>query len=226
MLDLRRTALERTANGNRNILTLFNNLEHLWDTKLVAMEHSIGRQYDYIMILRDDTLWLDDFDLNKLLAVNPAADAYVLSCDAREPAMLSPEMNDHAIVLKREKAAVVGRYFSSLLSADLEACHKSVKQTLGLVADNRGCNSEMILKWILQENNVTVQGVPQSLLPFERSVVVRSKGGKKQTCFHKFCQSKEAPLEIPENIPMCKDIEWRSSKRRQDKRGVRQKASA
>jgi hypothetical protein len=123
MLDLRHTALERTANGNRNILRLFNNLQHLWDTKVVSTEHFIGRQYNYIMILRDDSLWLDDFDLNKLLAVNPAADAYVLSCDAREPAMLSPEMNDHAIVIKREKAAVVGRYFSSsLLSADIEAC--------------------------------------------------------------------------------------------------------
>jgi len=120
----------------------------------------------------------------------------VLSCDAREPSMLSAEINDHGIVIKREKAVAVGRYFSLLLSADLEACHKSV-QTLGLVAHNRGCNSEMILKWILQENNVTVRGVPQSLLPFERSVVVSSEGGKKQApCFHKFCQSKEAPLDL------------------------------
>lgn len=203
MFDVRAAAKKRTAIGNRNLLNLFNGLQYLWDSKVVLMENSIGKQYDYIMILRDDTLWLDDLDMDKLLNYNSTADAYVLSCDARDPPMLPQELNDHGIVIKREKAAVIGRYFSSMLSANLEACHESVRGTVG---KQRGCNSEMILKWILQHENVAIQLVPQSALPFERAVAVRPKKGKVTLCLHKHCQSKEAPLFLPGDVPKCKDV--------------------
>lgn len=119
--------------------------------------------------------------------------------------MVMHEVNDHGIVIKREKAEVVGRYFSTLLEADLDRCHAKVRGTMGIF---RGCNSEMILNWILQQHDITVQHVPQSLFPFERSVNVRLKSGQEQHCFHKFCQSQEAPLLIPENtnIKMCNEI--------------------
>jgi hypothetical protein len=201
-LDLRTS---RTAIGNRNMLKHFSGLQYIWDTALLPLEYSVGKQYDYVMIVKDDTLWLNDFVMDKLLAVNPSADAYVLSCNARSPPLMPQEICDHGIVIKRPKAAVIGRYLSSLLAADLEGCHESVRDIL---KGDRGCNSEMIMKWIFQHNNITVQKVPQSLYPFERAVAVRKDDGTVQHCFHKFCQSKEEPLQIPDDIRMCRDLDF------------------
>ena len=204
-LDLRPNARKRTAVGNRNMLRLFYGLEFLWDSKLVLFENVVGKQYDYVMILRDDTLWLDDFDMKALIATNPEADAYILSCDDRDPPMMSQELNDHGIIVKREKAEIFGKYFSSLLNSDLEGCHAAVTGVLG---SERGCNSEMILNWIVKQHQVTIQLVPQSLFPFERAVTVRQSDGTTQQCFHKFCQSKEAPLWIDPNMMMCSELKF------------------
>jgi hypothetical protein len=207
MLDLRPNARRRTAVGNQNILNLFYGLQYIWDEFLIPYETSIGKPYDYVMIVREDALWLAKFDMAKLLAINPEADAFVQSCDARNPPMLDSEINDHGIVIKRSKAEAVGRYFSSLLSADLESCHAKARRSMQ-VGELRGCNSEMILKWILEKQNITVQGVPQSILPFERAMSVRWVDGNVYHCFHKFCQSKELPLHIEANIPFCKDLRF------------------
>jgi hypothetical protein len=206
-LDLRPHAKHRAVVGNQNILNLFYGLQYIWDEFLIPYETSIGKPYDYVMIVREDALWLDKFDMAKLLAINPEADAFVQSCDARNPPMLDSEINDHGIVIKRSKAEVVGRYFSSLLSADLTSCHAQVHQSQQ-VGDLRGCNSEMILKWILDKQNITVQGVPQSILPFERSMSILWIDGNVYHCFHKFCQSKDLPLEIEDDIPFCKDVSF------------------
>ena len=60
----------RTVAGNRNMVKLFNHQQYLWDTELRKVEKSQG-EYDYIMLIRDDTLWLADFNLTKLLESNP-----------------------------------------------------------------------------------------------------------------------------------------------------------
>lgn len=205
MKDNRPKALKRTQAGNKNMARLFLALEALWDNELIPMEKALGQRYDYVLIARDDTLWLDDLDLEKLLATNPLADAYILSCDARDPAMLSPEINDHGVLIKRNKAEVLGKYLTTMVRTDLEVCHKSAEQWVG---NDRGCNSEMILKHVLKVHDITVQLVPQSLLPFERAVVIEHVDGKKEYCFHKFCQSKEAPLKLPPEMRRCKDISF------------------
>jgi hypothetical protein len=202
MMDLRTQALERTKAGNKNMIRLFLLLELLWK-EVELVEQKRGKRYDYILLARDDTLWLDDFDLAKILATNPKADAYILSCDAREPPMMPPEINDHGVLIKRDKANVLGKYVSSMANTDLSKCHDSVTQWLG---KERGCNSEMILKYILKVNNITVQLLPQSLLPFERAVVVEHNDGRKEFCFHKFCQSKHQPLRLPIDMRKCKDL--------------------
>lgn len=199
MKDLRPKAIKRTANGNRNMLNLFYGLQLLWED-LVKAEESLGIRYDYVMILRDDTLWLQDFSMNRIL--ENKADAYVLSCDARVPPMLSHEINDHAIVVTREKAHVLGRYYTSLFDADLEACGEAVKEDMG---KQRGCNSEMILKWILKQHSIRVQEVSQSLIPFQRSVNVL-RDGNVVPCFHKYCQSQEDPLVADPSIKACKTL--------------------
>jgi hypothetical protein len=210
MKDERPTALERTKAGNQNMIRLFLLLELLWKQNVQVVEQTRGYPYDYVYIARDDTLWLQDVHLRTIIDTNPTADAYILSCNARDPPLLPPEVNDHGILLKRDKADVLGAYVTTLVHTNLNACHKSVERWLG---KQRGCNSEMILKHVLKTHNVTVQLVPQSLLPMERAVVVDvddvqhpNNPGQHQYCFHKFCQSKEQPLALPNNIKRCADL--------------------
>jgi len=195
---------------------LFLALESLWKNEFLDYEKKKQQQskskskYDYVLILRDDTLWLADFDLEKVIATDPTADAYILSCDGRDPKMLPPEWNDHGILIRRSKADIVGEYVSAMTASfdTLTECHNSVTPWLG---KNRGCNSEMILKHILslEVNNIKVKLVPQSVLPFERAVLIDNNNNDDTDdyyCYHKFCQSIQEPLQLPSEIRKCKDL--------------------
>jgi hypothetical protein len=201
-LDLRPEFRRRTAVANRNLFKLYLGLQKLWEKHLIASEHFVGVSYDYIMVLREDVMWMNDFNLKKVIATNPSADAYVLSCDLRDPPIIANEYNDYGIIIKRKKAAVVGRYFDQILKADLDACHDSVK---GMAPNNTGCNSGMLFYWIMEQNNVTVQRVPQSLFPIERAVNV-AINKTSSVCIHRYCQSKEDPLHVPDNLQICSNI--------------------
>jgi hypothetical protein len=202
-LDLRPENRRRTAVTNRNIFKLYLGIQKLWEKHLISSEHYMGVRYDYVMFLREDAMWLDDFSLKKLIATNPNADAYIPSCDMDNPPLQSLSFCDHGIVIKREKAWVIGRYFEQLLDSDLNQCHKSV---VGLAPNNTGCNTGMLFQWILEQNNVYVQKVPQSLMPFERSMVIAYKDGATEICIHKYCQSKIRPLAVPKDLRICKNI--------------------
>eukprot|EP00536_Pseudo-nitzschia_multiseries_P013743 jgi/Psemu1/212646/e_gw1.608.5.1 len=204
-LDLRQEYRRRTAVTNRNIFKLYLGLQKLWDKHLMASETYVGVKYDYVMILREDVIWLDDFNLQKLIATNPSADAYVLSCDMRDPPKMKNEYIDYGVVIKREKATVVGRYFDQLLKTDLDACHESVK---GMVPKETGCNTGLLFYWIMKENNIVVEEVPQSLFPIER-VMNLSVNKTKTMCIHQFCQSKKSPLKIPKRFQHCDVLELR-----------------
>jgi hypothetical protein len=202
-LDLRPEFRRRTAVANRNIFKLYLGLQKLWEKYLLTNEQYMGVRYDYVMVVREDVMWVDDFNLEKLIASNPNADAYVPSCDIASPELSPMALCDHGIVIRRAKAAVVGRYFQQLLETDLNQCHDSVA---GIVPNNTGCDSGMIFKWILERNNITVQSVPQSLMPFERSMVIGFTDGGTESCIHKLCQSKVEPLQFPSNLRMCRDV--------------------
>jgi len=206
MMDHRTKALTRTQAGNKNMIRLFLALESLWSTEFLNHEQRSGTAYDYVLILRDDALWLDDFDLHAVVATDPTADAHVLSCDAREPKMLPPEICDHGILIRRSKADVVGAYVSTMARLDLQECHDSVTEWLG---QERGCNSEMILKHALRVHDVRVKEVPQSALPFERAVRIESGDGNDTSnyyCYHKFCQSVDEPIQLPPEIQKCQEL--------------------
>lgn len=220
MMDKREKALGRTHAGNKNMIRMFLALESLYKTEFLTYENTqkqkLNQQpapryyYDYVLILRDDTLWLGDFDLHKVIATDPTADAYILSCDARDPKMLPPEINDHGILIRRDKAMFVGEYVSTMAALDLQECHDSVTEWVG---EERGCNSEMILKYVLEKHKIKVKLVPQSLLPFERSVLIDGKSaqtGDDFYCYHKFCQSVDEPLELPSEIQRCKELSFSS----------------
>ena len=69
----------------------------------------------------------------------------------------------------------------------------------------------MILQFIVNRHNVSIQKVPQSMLPFERAATVRHKNGAVEQCLHKFCQSHELPLTIPSSFKRCSDIQFNNT---------------
>jgi len=172
-----------TANANRNVLTVFLNYEQLWEE--VVKSEDTTRPYDYVMFLRDDTMWLKDFNLNRLIE-HDHADLYVLSCDARRPPLWPEEINDHGSVVSRRKAELFGKYFTHLFHADIAGCNKKIALKTG---GSFGCNSEMILKNILTHDGVSTTLVGQGLIPFQRSLYVKRPGGGAAPCFHKYCES-------------------------------------
>ena len=204
-LDLRPEFRRRTAVTNRNLFKLYLALQRLWDKHLLTSETYVGVQYDYVMVLKEDVTWLGDFDLQKLIDTNPYADAYVLSCDLRNPPMIPNEYSDVGIVIKRHKAKVLGRYFSELLDTDLQKCHESVET---MVPADTGCNNGMLLYHIFKEHEVKVQRVPQSVFPIQRSFNLKLNNSTATTrCIHNICQSSESPLEIPESMKFCHEIQ-------------------
>mmetsp|Transcript_16245 Transcript_16245/g.30727 ORF Transcript_16245/g.30727 Transcript_16245/m.30727 type:complete len:854 (-) Transcript_16245:1090-3651(-) len=119
IFDIRSKEIEnRTANANRNLLRLHLAVERLW-ASLVKWEDEEGFEYDYVLFLRDDSLWLSKFDLSAFESIaseEKDVDIFIPSCDAREPPMDSHELNDHAIISRRRSADVFGRYYSILLN--------------------------------------------------------------------------------------------------------------
>ena len=203
-LDLRPEFRRRTAVTNRNLFKLYLGVQKLWDKHLTASETHVGVIYDYVILLKDDATWLADFNLQKLLDTNPHADAYVLSCDQRDPPIIAKEYSDIGIVIKRNKAKVLGRYFEEILHTNLQECHDSVKD---MVPSDTGCNNGMLLYHILKKNNVIVERVPQSVFPIERTFNLLRPNGTTARCIHSVCQSSESPLEIPDNVKNCHEIE-------------------
>lgn len=82
------------------------------------------------------------------------------------------QLNDHIIVSKRKSADIFGSYLTQLLKVDTpQECMQKLDSR---VTSNgkRGCNSEMMLKFVMDEEGVRVRKPPQSLIPFLRSARV------------------------------------------------------
>ena len=249
IMDIRTAAIRnRTANANRNMLHLFYHIQHVYQ-QVLNREADRHVKYDYVLFLRDDTMWLRDFDFRSLIdnsspiittstdliSVPTSIDStemtiptlsssnvefFIPSCDARVPAIHPMEINDHIAIVKRDRADIYGKYFDELFNTNLDGCAQRLDDGLrygrmiprgkgGLSIDNvptplRGCNSEMILQYILEQNNVTIQKVGQGRIPFERMAFVKNPGANKvHSCFHKYCQSHIDPLIIPAGIEKC-----------------------
>jgi hypothetical protein len=212
--DQRRGAQNRTDQANRNILTVFHSLQELWN-QVVEMETNLGVPYDYVLFLRDDAQFLLDWDLNRLLLQHSSnkteekqVDAFLLSCDARAPPMHPLEINDHGGLYSRKAAGIYGEYWKALLQDGvMEQCSAQLD---GVFRKQRGCNSEMLLRWILlhhkQHNLTNIQTVGQASLPFQRAVHVRMPDGTVQACFHKYCQSQQDRLLTNGALKMCKEL--------------------
>ena len=184
--------------ANRNLLCLHLAMEKLWHALLKA-ETEDGALYANVLFLRDDIKWLAHFDMDRLIAQGPA-DVFVLACDARTPPLHPDEINDHGLVARRSVADVFGLYLSRLLDYDVDDCRKHMTQPMG----ERGCNSEMLLKWVIEKENVEVKRVGQNLIPFQRSMHL-NLNGRIVECFHKYCKSTKDNLE-DFGVEKCKDV--------------------
>ena len=184
------------GDANRNFLRLYRALEQLWVQGVLPAERT-GGEYDYVLILRDDARWTKPFNLNRLVHRYGAGDVYILSCDDRTPRggppMLPSEINDHVQLFVRERADFFGRFYSTLLHTDVQACQVT-QQMKGGGTRQRRCMSEELLKWFLQRENVSVVRVNQQDLPLQRSahvvVAEQASGESVIECGHKYCNSK------------------------------------
>jgi len=197
----------RTANANRNLLRMHLATQNLW-TSAVKWEEEEGFKYDYVLFVRDDALWLDNFNIHKLNMRE--GDVFVPSCDARDPPLESSEINDHILISRRDTAHLFGNYYSTLFETDLKGCMDRMPEKL-TKGGTRGCNSEMLLKWVTDVQNLKVTKVGQGTVPFQRSANVKLPDGSNKQCFHKFCQSHSHPLnliDLDQDIEICKDVDW------------------
>jgi len=216
ILDNRNTEIaKRTSNANRNILKLHFAIQNLWGIAQ-KWEAEEGFKYDYVMFLRDDTLWLDDFNIDNIH--NKKGEIFIPSCDARDPPMDDNELNDHILISRRETADIFGNYYSNLFKISMNACMNQL--TKGITknwsrAKNRvrGCNTEMLLKWVTKKYKVQVKKMSQSELPMQRSGNVRKRDGTNLQCFHKLCQSQKLPLKLEggkyKHMKKCSNINWK-----------------
>ena len=87
------------------------------------------------------------------------------------------QLNDHIIVSKRKSADIFGSYLTQLLKVDTP--QEFMQKLDSRVTSNgkRGCNSEMMLKFVMDEEGVRVRKPPQSLIPFQRSARVEMPDG-------------------------------------------------
>jgi len=208
LFDIRTEEISiRTTNANRNLLRLHLAIQNLWKSAL-KWEAEEGFKYDYVILMRDDSLWLKDFNISKF--VHEVGDIFIPQCDARDPPMDNNEVNDHILISRRDTAGLFGDYYSTLMETDVKQCMDTLPKRLtnnGL----RGCNSEMLLKWVIEKQHVNTTKVGQGLFPFQRSANIRLPDGSNKQCFHKFCQSKGLPLILSgknKGIKKCKNINW------------------
>jgi hypothetical protein len=235
-------------------LNLFYHIQHIYQ-QVLAYEMDVRVQYDYVLFLRDDTMWLQNFDFRSLIDNNSTTAAtytttatksfyirtfmnrkdqtistsppanielFIPSCDARVPPMHMAEVNDHIAIVKRDRADIYGNYFDELLRTDVDLCAQRLDDKIrygrsirGISSVDdvplplRGCNSEMILQFILEQKNVTIQKVGQGKIPFQRMALVKNPvTSKVHTCFHKFCQSYVDPLISHPALKKCVELNF------------------
>ncbi|GAX13469.1 hypothetical protein FisN_36Lu044 [Fistulifera solaris] len=206
-LDVRNDEVRtRNAVGNLNFLRLFRAVENLWESA-VERERASGKQYNYILFLRDDSLWFRDFHLSGVVALG--GDLFIPACDARDPPRDPHELCDHGMVARRGVADIFGRYFSTVFKLDLAGCAANLTDSF-TKQGKRGCNTEMILKWTADTHNVNVTRVGQGYMQFQRSARVQTVNGTITECFHKYCQSRHDPLILGTkhaDMKLCKSLE-------------------
>jgi hypothetical protein len=164
-----------TASANRNMLTVFYNIQTAWK-QVVKAELVDGQKYDYVMFLRDDAMWLDHFNFDDLVTRGgEMTDLYTLSCDARDIPMHPLELNDHGVVVSRSKANLFGDSFDLLFEDDIQKCNEQLDETREMDIESQKC----------RDQNGGSRDAPFSALGRRGDTAI----------FPKFCKSHDDPLD-------------------------------
>eukprot|EP00438_Fugacium_kawagutii_P017545 Skav228533 [mRNA] locus=scaffold1887:67132:68289:+ [translate_table: standard] len=190
-----------------NFILLWKELEGLWNLSL--SEENLHGQYAYVMILRDDAFWLQDFNLTRLLdasGVHTKASGsgdngrlYCMLCErslgirdwkslGRVVNEEQPGINDYVFLLDRQAAATFGQCYSRIAQPALFGSAWLANFEKHMVNDGKRerliDRSELFYLFLAKFAEIDVIQVPASLMPMQR--VARLDG---QMCLHKYCDS-------------------------------------
>ena len=190
-----------------NFLMMWKELEELW-YQAQSEEHQHG-SYSFVMILRDDAYWFQDFNLTKVLDMGgrerlpgngQAGLLYSMFCDKdRQFGGDSSGIIDYVFLMDRAGAEVFCKSYSRLVWPALFGR----KWFTDYENNNAGDGSEHFYLSLAEHSGIQVIEVPLYLIPMQR--VGRLHG---KLCLHKYCDAKIASKNIPyfhPDMPLCKE---------------------
>ena len=196
----------RGETARTNFLMMWKELEQLWYLAQ-SQEHQHG-PYSFVMILRDDNYWFQDFNLTKLLDIggelrevgNGNGHLYSMLCglDTKQGGDTSG-LIDYVFLMDRAAAEVLCKAYSRLVWPALFGQEWFRKYE----NNNLGGSSEHFYLNLVQHSGIQVIEVPLYLMPMQR--VGRLKG---KMCLHKYCDAKIVSKNIPlfhPDMPLCKE---------------------
>jgi hypothetical protein len=167
----------RTTRGN--VAKLYKELEELW-TIAKANEVQAGETYQYVMIFRDDSNWLRDFDLDRLLraggqVVLDGAAGRVLGQKCGPEGL--PRLCDYVVVAERAVAEPFGSFYMMITDP----------ASMGVFLDpqsNTVLEVERYAYQLAQAFDIRFEQVATALIPFERCGRMNISGST-VVCQHK-----------------------------------------
>jgi hypothetical protein len=181
---------EDGTSARGNIVKMMKSLQTLGEA-MESVEAESGA-YDFVIILKDDALWLKPFDLTRLLE-NPIGtetpSGYHLKCDKHAStygAPLGSEIQDFILVLRRSVATPFYMLHRLLFAGGLRDAN-STKSRTNLQRYWSRKNFENFLFLVGKDHGAVLQPTPPRLLPMQRGGRVRVSTGEVKTCLHYVC---------------------------------------
>eukprot|EP00438_Fugacium_kawagutii_P019673 Skav225737 [mRNA] locus=scaffold28:12852:14931:- [translate_table: standard] len=184
--------LKRQEIARQNFILMLKELETMWHM-LKEEEKTQLQPYSYVMILRDDAWWMEDFNLDLLLrngkqrgrgrgSGSHFGHLYSLFCKN----LPTKGIIDHVFVLDRTAAEMLGTSYSRIIRpADFGT------GWLQQMKSQQPKNSENFFMMLSNFTGLGVTEVPETLLPMQRAGRVNGS-----ICLHKFCERQGAPVPL------------------------------
>jgi len=171
--------LEHGQATRGNAAKLYQELGELW-TLAKEAEIRASESYKYVVILRDDSNWLFDFDLDRLLSVGgrvalDGGAGRALGQMCGHPG--EPRICDYAFVAEREVAEPFGSLYRLMTDP----------ASMGVALDPQAetvLESERYIYQVVQAFDIRFEQVPTALIPFERCGRLNVSGST-VVCRHK-----------------------------------------
>mmetsp|Transcript_78107 Transcript_78107/g.207397 ORF Transcript_78107/g.207397 Transcript_78107/m.207397 type:complete len:192 (+) Transcript_78107:165-740(+) len=164
---------------------MYQEIDELWALAKEA-EARAGESYEYLMIFRDDSNWLFDFDLGRLLRTGGqvvldggAGRAFGQKCGSQG----TPRLCDYVVVAERKVAEPFGSFYR--LITDPASMGVSLDPSSETVTEG-----ERYVYQVVQAFGIRFEQVPPALIPFERCGRL-DVNGSTTVCLHKDTYNEE-----------------------------------